>query len=296
MGTNTLTQIGIVAKTQGTGDLVDQYLTAISTDFVPRSSLGVPTTLAGGLGTTLLKWGHLYVDNILVDGNTISSLDTNGDINITPDGTGVINMGNMSVSTNTIASTDANGNINLTPNGTGFIYLDNSLSIRDVLGNAVVQTLNTDADLLIGPNGAGRLRSPNIYLHRLVDSTDTGYLQTFITGVSTSTLTHNVDFEFGSNSVSFGVKVTVYGDGNSGGTEFIYDETMFVGDLTTDTLTLNASTQIATVDPGARMALSIAAEGSNNRLRITWTYTGSAFTNACMKAEFFQVSTTIKII
>lgn len=38
---------------------------------------------------------RLDVDNIRIDGNTLSSTDTNGDINISPDGTGVAKLGNI---------------------------------------------------------------------------------------------------------------------------------------------------------------------------------------------------------
>ena len=67
----------------------------------------------------------LRVDNIKVDGNTISSTDTNGDVNISPNGTGTVvintdlDVDNININGNAITSTDTNGNIALTPNGTG---------------------------------------------------------------------------------------------------------------------------------------------------------------------------------
>jgi len=45
------------------------------------------------------------VDNIRIDGNTISSTDTNGDINLTPNGTGEV------VISGTNFSTDSNGDV-----------------------------------------------------------------------------------------------------------------------------------------------------------------------------------------
>jgi hypothetical protein len=91
----------------------------------------------------------LNVDNIKLDGNTISSTDTNGNINITPDGNGdvviskvQINSGdingvtigttdactdlrvdNIKIDGNTISSTDANGNINIIPDGEGTVNI-----------------------------------------------------------------------------------------------------------------------------------------------------------------------------
>lgn len=67
---------------------------------------------------------QLNVDNIRVDGNTISSTDTNGNIVLDPNGTGVVAVDNLSLTGNTIASTDVNGNIVLDPNGTGAVVTD----------------------------------------------------------------------------------------------------------------------------------------------------------------------------
>ena len=60
-----------------------------------RDSTGNALTVSGG-NTEL--GGSLTTGNLLLDGNTISSTDTNGDINVTPNGTG------GTVSTKTIAS------------------------------------------------------------------------------------------------------------------------------------------------------------------------------------------------
>ena len=85
------------------------------------------------------------IDNITIDGNTISSTDTNGNIDLTPNGTGEVNItkvdidsgaidgvtlgtnsavtelqvDNININGNAITSTDSNGNIALTPAGTG---------------------------------------------------------------------------------------------------------------------------------------------------------------------------------
>jgi hypothetical protein len=57
-GTNTLeTVTGGVVKTSH----VNQYETAFQEDIVPRNSSGVPTSLAGSLGTSALKWLKSFV-------------------------------------------------------------------------------------------------------------------------------------------------------------------------------------------------------------------------------------------
>lgn len=80
MGTNTLTQIGTVSPTLATGDLVDQYLTAISVDMVPRNNSGVPTDQAGGLGTASFRWAEARIDNLLLNNGTVSTIS--GDLTL----------------------------------------------------------------------------------------------------------------------------------------------------------------------------------------------------------------------
>lgn len=95
-------------------------------------------TVYSGTGVaTAVKIGtqSMSVDNVRIDGNTISSVDTNGDINITPNGTGSVNVTNLvlaggsitadniHIDGNTISSLDTDGNINLTPDGTGSVVV-----------------------------------------------------------------------------------------------------------------------------------------------------------------------------
>ena len=99
-----------------------------ATEKIVYSGTGVATALKVGTQS-------VSVDNIKLDGNTISSTDTDGDINITPNGTGSVNVTNLvlaagnitadniKIDGNTISSEDTNGNINLTPNGTGSVVV-----------------------------------------------------------------------------------------------------------------------------------------------------------------------------
>ena len=73
--------------------------------------------------------GDISVGNLNVDTNTISSTDTNGDINLSPNGTGTVvintdlDVDNVNINGNAITSTDTNGNIDINPNGTGIVKL-----------------------------------------------------------------------------------------------------------------------------------------------------------------------------
>lgn len=71
--------------------------------------------------------------NLRLENNTLSSTDTNGDINLTPDGTGTVistllqanlfDVDNLRLNGNAITSTDTNGNITVLPDGTGSVNL-----------------------------------------------------------------------------------------------------------------------------------------------------------------------------
>ena len=109
--------------------------------------------------------GDLDVDNINVNGNTISVTDTNGNITIAPNGTGEVVVGtgaagatitssgahdltldtNSGTNSGTIVITDgANGAITVTPNGTGEV----------VLATAAVSDLTDNQIVIAGTSGA----------------------------------------------------------------------------------------------------------------------------------------------
>lgn len=68
--------------------------------------------------------GDATVDNIKIDGNTISSTDTNGNVNITPNGSGKVKVDNLSIDGNTIAAEDTDGDLILSANGTGDVEVN----------------------------------------------------------------------------------------------------------------------------------------------------------------------------
>jgi hypothetical protein len=128
------TALKIVSSADGQLDIdadVELELVAPTVDIDASTALTVDTasttftsTLFNVTGSANIT-GDLDVDNININGNTIISTDTNGDINISPDGTGTVvidtdlDVDNININGNTIISTDTNGNIALTPNGTG---------------------------------------------------------------------------------------------------------------------------------------------------------------------------------
>lgn len=82
------------------------------------SAAGVATSLKVGVGSA-------SVDNIRLDGNTISAVDTNGSIVLAPGGTGVVRTDNLAFDGNTISTLNSNGNLVLAPNGSGNVSISN---------------------------------------------------------------------------------------------------------------------------------------------------------------------------
>jgi hypothetical protein len=111
----------VLASGAATGDLLNIYAFKSFTvsDTVSASAGG---TFAGNVTVNAL----LNVDNLRLDGNTISSTDTNGDITIDPDGTGdtIIASGNLGVGTTsptaslTVGAADNEGTLRIGDNGT----------------------------------------------------------------------------------------------------------------------------------------------------------------------------------
>ena len=125
-------------------------------------------TTADGVTIT----GNTNIGNLRADTNTISSTDTNGDINLSPDGTGTVvvntdlDVDNINVDGNTISSTDFNGDINLSPNGTGSVVVNTDLDIDNIningntinatnTGGPINVTTSSNGDISLDPNGLG---------------------------------------------------------------------------------------------------------------------------------------------
>lgn len=82
------------------------------------SGKGALTVKGGvGIGENLNVSGNLNVDNLKLDGNVLSSTNTDGNITFTPNGTGVvITSSDLRIGGNDIQASDGNTNITLTSN------------------------------------------------------------------------------------------------------------------------------------------------------------------------------------
>jgi hypothetical protein len=162
---------------------VELELVAPTVDIDASTAVTIDTATLTVTGSANVV-GDLDVDNININGNTIISTDTNGNINLSPNGTGTVvintdlDVDNININGNTIISTDTNGNIALTPNGTGEVDISKvdidsgtidgvTLGTNSAVTEAQVDNINingntisstdTNGNLTIDPNGTGNI-------------------------------------------------------------------------------------------------------------------------------------------
>ena len=96
---------------------------------------------------TIVMDTQVDIDNITIDGNTISSTDTNGNVVIAPHGTG-----DVQLDADTVRVGDNNANATITTNGTG----DLTLSTNAGTNSGVITIADAaNGNISITPNGSG---------------------------------------------------------------------------------------------------------------------------------------------
>lgn len=126
-----------------------------------------PKTVYSGTGTaTALKVGttNIEVDNIRVDGNTISTTNTNGNLTLAPNGTGSVVMSNVNITGGTITGTSFPGSF------TGITLIESTTLATSAAAAGVNLNANTLAadgtdtniDINITPKGTGEVNITNI--------------------------------------------------------------------------------------------------------------------------------------
>jgi hypothetical protein len=138
---------------------------SISTSSIPNASLenssitiGSTSFALGETRTAITGITQLDVDNIRVDGNTISSTDTDGNLTLSPNGSGDINL-----SADTIVVGDSNTNATITTNGTGNLVLNTNNGTN---AGSITLHQGADGNIVLTPNGQGVVKVPSGYLDR----------------------------------------------------------------------------------------------------------------------------------
>jgi hypothetical protein len=126
-----------------------------------------PKTVYSGTGTaTALKVGttNIEVDNIRIDGNTISTRDTNGDLVLSPNGTGSVVISNVEITGGTITGASFPGSF------TGITLIESTTLATgaaaagvNLNGNTLgADGTDTNIDVNITPKGTGEVNVTNI--------------------------------------------------------------------------------------------------------------------------------------
>jgi hypothetical protein len=98
----------------------------------------------------------LNVDNLRLDGNTISSTDVNGNVVIAPNGTG-----DVQLDADTVRVGDSNANVTITTNGTGDLILNTNSGTNS--GSITIED-GVNGNIIIAPNGTGQVQITNAAL------------------------------------------------------------------------------------------------------------------------------------
>jgi hypothetical protein len=138
----------------------DNTISNIGNSSLTNSSVTIGTTSIslGATSTTLAGITQLDVDNVRVDGNTISSTDTDGNLTLSPNGSGDINL-----SADTIVVGDSNTNATITTNGTGNLVLNTNNGTN---AGSITLHQGADGNINLTPNGQGVVKVPSGYLDR----------------------------------------------------------------------------------------------------------------------------------
>lgn len=132
-------------------------------------------TFVGSATLAAARTELLTGTNLALTANTISTTNTDGDINLTPNGTGDViatcqffnvtasanitgdlDVDNVNINGNIIKSTDTDGDLTILANGVGKVIIQQ----LSVLGDSIIGTVN-NGDISIDPLGNGRVLLPN---------------------------------------------------------------------------------------------------------------------------------------
>ena len=96
--TLTISANNATTATKGVASFADANFTVTNGAVSAKSiTLGTSTLTLGSTTTAIAGLTQLDIDNIRIDGNTISSTNTNGDVILSPNGTGGVNLSNRKI-------------------------------------------------------------------------------------------------------------------------------------------------------------------------------------------------------
>jgi len=92
--------------------------------------------LVADLNNTRFRTDKIVIDDLQIDGNVISTVTSNSDIEITANGTGSVNVDNLTFKDSTITNTALNENIVFANTGNGYVKIDGTNGFVLPVGDA----------------------------------------------------------------------------------------------------------------------------------------------------------------
>ncbi len=267
-GAATLTIDAEIATTsnRGVASFADANFTVTDGAVATKNiTLGTSTLTNGSTTTSLAGLQQLDVDNIRVDGNTISSTDTDGHINIVPNGTG-----DVKLTADTTVVGDANANATITTNGTGNL----TLSTNEGTNSGTIVIVNgVNGDIGIIPNGDGKI---NLSTH-IVNVGDLNTNATITTyGTGDLILNTNGGTNSGKITILDGANANIEIEPNGTGDVKLVSDTTIVGDLNADAIITTNGTGDLTLstNSGTNSGTIKIEDGIDNHIILTPAGTG----------------------
>ena len=218
------------------------------------------------IGTTFTT--ILDVDNLRLDGNTISSTNTNGNIVIAPNGTGDVQVdadtlrvgdsnvnatittngtGDLILNTNSGSNSGSitiadgiNGDIAISPNGSGTVVINTDLDVDNInINGNTISSTNTNGNIVLAPNGTGDVQVDADTL-RVGDSGATATVTT--NGTGDLVINTNGGTNAGSITLANGANGNITIAPNGTGDVYLDADTVRIGDSNANaTLTTNGT-------------------------------------------------------
>lgn len=197
--------IGTGAETGGVAANIEVIGGKYFTDMLNHVH-GALTADSGIITDSNNKIDILNVDNITLNGNAITSTDTNGDLTLNPNGTGNINLTGPTVHTggNFSTTTAAGGTITLNASASGSIAMTGALSVNGALaqtgtstvtGIMNVDNLRLDGNTLSSTDTNGNINfTPNGTGETIVSSTTSLKIPVGTTGQRPTQATGQIRF------------------------------------------------------------------------------------------------------
>jgi len=204
------------ATTAAAGTFTTVNASSVSTTGAMIATGGFQGTLTGGVVGDVTSSGtstfaDVDIDNITIDGNTISSTNTNGNIAVTPNGTGEVDISKVDIDSGTIDGTTIGGTTAAVGNFTNLTTTGTSTHATvDINGGAIDGTTigSTTPTTIVGTTINGTTITASTAFSGDLTGNVTGNLTGDVEGDVTGDLTGNVTAASGSSTFN---NVTING-------------------------------------------------------------------------------------